>query len=77
MHRLLICGPNASKKMDNDDGWQLFPKPAKRPRKLTCFNKCIFCLKDNINLCVAKPSSLEKVISVLKQRQDEVPYHSI
>ncbi|CAB4034375.1 Hypothetical predicted protein [Paramuricea clavata] len=27
----------------DDDGWQLLPKPAKRLKKLTCFDKCIFC----------------------------------
>ncbi|CAB4025743.1 Hypothetical predicted protein, partial [Paramuricea clavata] len=56
----------------DDDGWQLLPKPAKRLKKLTCFDKCIFCQTGNANLRVAKPSSLEKVVSALKQRQDEV-----
>ncbi|CAB4003576.1 Hypothetical predicted protein [Paramuricea clavata] len=56
----------------DDDGWQLLPKPAKRLKKLTCFDKCIFCPTGNANLRVAEPSSLEKVVSALKQRQDEV-----
>ncbi|CAB4005386.1 Hypothetical predicted protein [Paramuricea clavata] len=56
----------------DDDGWQLLPKPAKRLKKLTCFDKCIFCQTGNANLRVAEPSSLEKVVSALKQRQDEV-----
>ena len=64
------------KRMD-DNGWQLLPKPAKRLKKLTCFDKCIFCQTGNANLRVAKPSSLEKVVSAPKQRQDEVSYDSM
>lgn len=57
--------------MDNDDGWQLLPKPPKR-LKTTCFDKCIFCQASNDVLRVAKLSSIEKVISALEVRQDEV-----
>lgn len=57
--------------MDDDDGWQLLPKPPKRLKK-TCFERCSFCQTSNDVLRTAKPSSIEKVISALKIRQDEV-----
>ena len=57
--------------MDDEDGWQLFEKPPKR-LKTTCFSNCIFCQKSNDVLRVAQPSSIEKVISALNIRQDEL-----
>ena len=57
--------------MDDDDGWQLLPKPPKRVKK-TCFEKCIFCQMNNDVLRTAKPSSIEKVIFALELRQDEI-----
>lgn len=57
--------------MGEEDGWQLLEKPPKR-LKTTCFSKCIFCQKSNDVLRVAQPSSIEKVISALNIRQDEL-----
>ena len=57
--------------MDDEDGWQLLEKPPKR-LKTTCFSKCIFCQKSNNVLRVAQPSSIEKLISAVNIRQDEL-----
>ena len=58
--------------MDDDDGWQFLPEPPKR-RKTTSFDKCIFCQTNNdVNLRMAKLSSIEKVKAALEVRQDEV-----
>ena len=57
--------------MDEENGWQLLEKPPKR-LKTTCFSKCIFCQKSIDILRVAQPSSIEKVISALNIRQDEL-----
>lgn len=51
--------------------WQLLPKPPKIA-KTTCYDRCIFCQTKNDVLRKAKPSSVEKVISALEVRQDEV-----
>ena len=58
--------------MDDDDGWQFLPEPPKR-RKTTSLDKCIFCQTNNdVNLRMAKLSSIEKVKAALEVRQDEV-----
>lgn len=56
---------------ENRECWQLLPKPPKIA-KTTCYDRCIFCQTKNDVFRKAKPSSVEKVISVLEVRQDEV-----
>jgi len=59
--------------MDDEYGWQLLPKPPKRLKTTTtCFDKCIFCQTSNDVLRVAKPPSIEKVITAIGIRQDEL-----
>lgn len=69
----VISLTNAVDDMEEKDGWQLFPMPAKRAKK-TSFDKCIFCQSSSDVLRSGKLSSIQKVISALEVRQDEISH---
>ena len=69
----VISLTNTVDDMEEKDGWQLFPMPAKREKK-TSFDKRIFCQRSSDFLRSGKLSSIQEVISALEVRQDEISH---